>query len=139
MIALMLHNFPEGIATFMTSYSDLSIGISLSLAIMMHNIPEGISIAVPLYYSTGKKGRSILYTFVSALAEPLGAIVAFLFLKKYINMLTISYVLIIVAGIMITISINELFPEAVKYNENKQIKLGMFLGVVIILLNHFLF
>lgn len=139
MIALMLHNFPEGIATFMTSYSDLSIGISLSLAIMMHNIPEGISIAVPLYYSTGKKGRGILYTFISALAEPLGAIVAFLFLKQYINMLTISYVLIIVAGIMITISINELFPEAIKYNERKQIKLGMLLGVVIILINHFLF
>lgn len=139
MIALMLHNFPEGIATFMTSYSDLSIGISLSLAIMMHNIPEGISIAVPLYYSTGKKGRGILYTFISALAEPLGAIVAFLFLKQYINMLTISYVLIIVAGIMITISINELFPEAIKYNESKQIKLGMLLGVVVILINHFLF
>lgn len=139
MIALMLHNFPEGIATFMTSYSDLSIGISLSLAIMMHNIPEGISIAVPLYYSTGKKGRGILYTFISALAEPLGAIVAFLFLKQYINMLTISYVLIIVAGIMITISINELYPEAIKYNERKQIKLGMLLGVVIILINHFLF
>ena len=139
MIALMLHNFPEGIATFMTSYSDLSIGISLSLAIMMHNIPEGISIAVPLYYSTGKKGRGILYTFISALAEPLGAIVAFLFLKQYINMLTISYVLIIVAGIMITISINELFPEAIKYNERKQIKLGMLLGVVIILINHLLF
>lgn len=139
MIALMLHNFPEGIATFMTSYSDLSIGISLSLAIMMHNIPEGISIAVPLYYSTGKKGRGILYTFISALAEPLGAIVAFLFLKQYINMLTISYVLIIVAGIMITISINELYPEAIKYNESKQIKLGMLLGVVVILINHFLF
>ena len=139
MIALMLHNFPEGIATFMTSYSDLSIGISLSFAIMMHNIPEGISIAVPLYYSTGKKGRGILYTFISALAEPLGAIVAFLFLKQYINMLTISYVLIIVAGIMITISINELFPEAIKYNESKQIKLGMLLGVVVILINHFLF
>ena len=139
MIALMLHNFPEGIATFMSSYNDLSIGISLSLAIMMHNIPEGISIAVPLYYSTGKKGRGILYTFISALAEPLGAIVAFLFLKQYINMLTISYVLIIVAGIMITISINELFPEAIKYNESKQIKLGMLLGVVVILINHFLF
>ena len=139
MIALMLHNFPEGIATFMTSYSDLSIGISLSFAIMMHNIPEGISIAVPLYYSTGKKGRGILYTFISALAEPLGAIIAFLFLKEYINMLTISYVLIIVAGIMITISINELFPEAIKYNERKQIKLGMILGVAVILINHFLF
>ena len=139
MIALMLHNFPEGIATFMTSYSDLSIGISLSFAIMMHNIPEGISIAVPLYYSTGKKGRGILYTFISALAEPLGAIIAFLFLKEYINMLTISYVLIIVAGIMITISINELFPEAIKYNERMQIKLGMILGVVVILINHFLF
>ena len=138
MIALMLHNFPEGIATFMTSYSDLSIGISLSFAIMMHNIPEGISIAVPLYYSTGKKGRGILYTFISALAEPLGAIIAFLFLKEYINMLTISYVLIIVAGIMITISINELFPEAIKYNERMQIKLGMILGVVVILINHFL-
>lgn len=139
MFALMLHNFPEGIATFMTSYSDLNIGISLSLAIMMHNIPEGISIAVPLYYSTGKKGRGILYTFISALAEPFGAIVAYMFLKNYINMLTISCVLIIVAGIMITISINELYPEATKYNYKTQINLGLIVGVVLVAINHFVF
>jgi len=139
MIALALHNFPEGIATFMTSYSDLSLGLSLAIAIMMHNIPEGISIAVPLYYATGKKGKGILYSFISGLAEPLGAIVTYIFLKKYINMITISYVLILVAGIMISLAINELYPEAIKYSKKKQVNLGLLLGFLLVIINHIIF
>ena len=139
MIALMIHNFPEGIATFMTAYNDLSMGISLGIAIMLHNIPEGISIGVPIYYSTGSKGRGLLYSFISGLAEPLGALMAFIVLKRFINDVTISMVLILVAGIMITLAIDEMLPEANKYQKHKQNIFGLILGLILVLINVLLF
>lgn len=139
MLALMLHNLPEGIATFMSAYQDMSLGISLGIAIMMHNIPEGISIAVPIYYATSKKSSAIKKTFISGLAEPLGAILAYIFLSKYITNELISIVLIFVAGIMISLSINELLPQAMEYKENKYIYLGLIVGVGVILIQHFVF
>lgn len=139
MIALMLHNFPEGIATFIGSIEDVNLGLKLSLAIMFHNIPEGISIAVPIYYATKSKKKALFNTFLSGLAEPLGAFLAFVFLKNYINDLMISIVLLFVAGIMITLSINEMLPKALSYKENKFIYLGLIIGVILILLNHFIF
>ncbi len=138
MLALMLHNFPEGIATFMASYQDISLGITLGIAIMMHNIPEGIAIAIPIYYSTNSKGLAIKHTLISGLSEPVGAIIAFLFLSKYISIITISYVLLFVAGIMVTLSINELLKEALSYKKEKMVILGILLGVIVILINHFL-
>ena len=139
MIALMLHNFPEGIATFMASYNDLSAGISLGIAIMLHNIPEGISISVPIYYATGSKKRGVIYSLISGLAEPLGAILAFIVLKNYINDVTIALVLVIVAGIMITISINEMLPEVNSYNKKNISILGMIIGVLLVIVNLLLF
>ena len=139
MIALMLHNFPEGIATFIGSIEDVNLGLKLSLAIMFHNIPEGISIAVPIYYATKSKKKALFNTFLSGLAEPLGAFLAFVFLKNYINDLMISIVLLFVAGIMITLSINEMLPKALSYKENKFIYLGLIIGVILILMNHFIF
>ena len=139
MIALIIHNFPEGIATFMGSMEDASLGIKLGIAIMFHNIPEGISIAVPIYYATGSKKKAILHTFLSGIAEPLGAILAFIFLKNYINSLMISIILLFVAGIMITLSIEEMLPKAISYKEHKYIYIGLVIGILIILLNHFLF
>ncbi len=138
MFALMMHNFPEGIATFMSAYKDINLGISLSIAIMMHNIPEGISIAVPIYYSTGSKRRGVMYSFISGLAEPLGAVLTFIIFRNYITDITLSIVLIFVAGIMITLSINELLPEALKYNKKKNMIIGLILGGVVVLINHFL-
>ena len=139
MIALMLHNFPEGIATFISSMNDISLGIKLSISIMFHNIPEGISIAVPIYYATKSKKKAIFHTFLSGFAEPLGAFLAFLFLKNYITNTMISMVLLFVAGIMITLSINEMLPKALSYKENRYIYLGLILGIILILINHFLF
>ncbi len=139
MLALIIHNFPEGIATFMTAYSDISMGISLGIAIMLHNIPEGISIAVPIYYATGNKKRGLLYSLISGLAEPLGAIMAYLILKRYINNITISLVLIFVAGIMISLAINEMLPESNKYNKRVHNLVGLVLGVVLVIINVLLF
>ena len=135
MIALMLHNLPEGIATFMSSYKNINLGIKLSIAIMLHNIPEGISIAVPIYYATKNKKDAIKKTFISGLAEPLGALLAFIFFHKYITYKLISIILIFVAGIMITLSIDELLPKAIRYEESKYLKVGIIIGVIIIIIN----
>lgn len=139
MIALMVHNFPEGIATFMSSYQDINLGIKIAIAIMLHNIPEGISIAIPIYYATRSKKKALKMTFISSLAEPLGAIVCYIFLKKSINNITISIVLILVAGIMITLAIHELLPEAKKYHEDKMLMVGIVSGVLLMFINIFVF
>lgn len=129
----------EGIATFMTSYNDLSMGLSLGIAIALHNIPEGIGIAVPIYYATGKKSRGVLLSFISGLAEPLGAIMAYLILKNFINDRLISITLIFVAGIMITLAIEEMLPETNKYNKHIQNIIGLISGLILVLINLFVF
>ena len=134
-IILVIHNIPEGIATFMSSYKDLNLGISLTIAIMLHNIPEGICIAVPIYYSTKNKFLALKYTLISGLSEPLGAIIAFIFLKNYINDITIAIILIFVAGMMITLAINEIFPEAKRYNNDKYIIIGLILSIITVFLS----
>ena len=139
MIALMVHNFPEGIATFMASYNDLSTGISLGIAIMLHNIPEGISIAVPVYYATNKRSRGLTLSLISGLAEPLGAILAYVLLKDYINETLVSVVLMFVAGIMTTLAINEMIPEVNKYNNKRLSIIGMIIGAILVLVNLILF
>ncbi len=138
MLTLMLHNFPEGIATFIGSISDATLGIKLSLSIMFHNIPEGISIAVPIYYATKSKKKAIFNTFLSGFAEPIGALLAYIFLKKYINDIMISIILLFVAGLMITLAINEMLPKALSYKNNNYIYIGLFTGIILVLLNHFL-
>lgn len=135
MIVLILHNLPEGIATFLSSYHSTSLGIKLSLAIMLHNIPEGISIAVPIYYATKSRKKAIIATIISGLSEPLGAILAFLFLKRFVSDVMISIVLIVVAGLMITLSIQEMFPKVVKYNERKYLYLGLIIGTILVIIN----
>ncbi len=139
MIALMLHNFPEGIATFLSSYQDINLGLKLGMAIMLHNIPEGISIAVPIYYATKVKFKAIKEATISGLAEPMGALLAFLVLKNFITDDFISIILLIVAGIMITISIEEIYPHIAKYKERKYFILGFIIGLIIIVINHYFF
>lgn len=139
MLALILHNLPEGIATFMSSYKDMSMGIKLAIAIAFHNIPEGISIAVPIYYATNSKKEAIFKTFLSGIAEPIGAILAYIFLSKYITDSLISLILILVGGIMITLAIEGIYPKAKKYNLNKFLYLGIFIGFGLVLFNYFMF
>lgn len=136
MIALMLHNFPEGIATYISGYQDTSLGISIALAIALHNIPEGIAIAMPIYYSTKKRSKAFLYTFISGISEPLGALISYLFLKPYINDFILSIVFALVAGIMIYISFAELIPEAKSYNHNLVYIVSLILGICIMPLSH---
>lgn len=139
MLALICHNFPEGIATFMSSYKDMNMGIKLGIAIAFHNIPEGITIAVPIYYATHSKKEAILKTFLSGIAEPIGALIAYIFLSKYITDSLISLILILVGGIMITLAIEGILPKAKKYNLNKYLYLGIIIGLILGLFNYFMF
>lgn len=139
MIAIILHNIPEGIATFMASSVDRSLGLSLALAISLHNIPEGISISVPIYYATKNKGKALFYTFISGISEPFGALLAYLFLSPFITDLWMGCLFAIIAGIMMHISIYELLPTSKKYNLPK-ITLTLFLiGALFMVISHFLF
>lgn len=136
MLAMALHNFPEGIATFMAGYNDLSLGISISLAIALHNIPEGISVAMPIYYATGSKKKAILFTFWSGIAEPLGALLAFLVLRPYINDVVLGASFALVAGIMLYISFEELLPSSRSYGHQRLALIATFVGICIMPLSH---
>lgn len=131
MIALMLHNLPEGIATFMAGYQDINLGISITIAIALHNIPEGISIAVPIYYATGKKSKAFGYAMLSGLSEPLGAILTAVVLWKFINEQTLGFLFGIIGGIMVYIALNELIPTANSIPSQTPVLIGVFLGIMI--------
>ena len=128
--AVIFHNIPEGIATFMATNSNINLGLSLTIAIAMHNIPEGISIAVPIYYATKNKLLAFKYTLISALSEPFGALLTYLFLQKYITNNIMGYLFAIIAGIMLHISICELLKTALKYNNKKLVKLFFTIGIL---------
>lgn len=138
MIVLILHNFPEGITTFITSYHDLNIGLSIAIAIMLHNIPEGVAIAVPIYCSTKSKKKALLKTFLSGISEPIGALFAFIFLKNYINDVLIAFLLIVVCAIMITLSIEKLIPEAINRKSDKSLKMGFIIGIIVLFVSLFI-
>ncbi len=139
MIALIIHNFPEGIATFMTTLSDASLGIPITIAIALHNIPEGISIALPIFYATGSVKKALGHTFISGIAEPLGAILTFLFFKKYINDIFLGCLYSIIAGIMIYISIEELLPATKEYKNKKIVNYGFIIGILFMIIIHLIF
>lgn len=126
-ISLLLHNIPEGIAVFMSAYNNIKIGFKMCFSIMCHNIPEGIQISVPLYYSGESRGRVVLLTLISSLAEPIGALLSYVFLKDYFNELFISFILIFVSGLMISLSVNEIYNEIKFYN----LKIYKIIGILI--------
>lgn len=117
MIAIILHNIPEGIVTFIVSNKNLMLGLSICMAIALHNIPEGISIAIPIYYSTKSKKKAILYTLLASLSEPIGAILTGLFLINYVNDMVLGLLFAFIAGIMIQISSAKLLPTGNSYNK----------------------
>lgn len=111
-LAIGIHNFPEGIATFMSAIQDPNVGIAIAIAVAIHNIPEGIAVAVPIYFATGNRKKAFKLSFISGLAEPVGAIVAFLILMPFLNDIMFGVIFAAVAGIMVFISLDELLPAA---------------------------
>ena len=138
MVAIVLHNVPEGIATFITSTNNLKLGLTITIAIALHNIPEGISIAVPIYHSTNNKLKAFLYALLSGMSEVLGSILAYLFLAPLINDHVMAALYAIIAGIMIHISVYELIPGAYKESTLKNVLRYFMIGFGVMILSHIL-
>jgi ZIP family zinc transporter len=128
-IAITVHNFPEGLATFISGVSQPKLGIAIAVAI--HNIPEGIAVSIPVYCATGSRRKAFGMSLLSGLTEPLGAVLAFLFLAPYINDFIFGLLFAAIAGIMIFISFDELLPTARKYGEHHLSILGLIVGMMI--------
>lgn len=128
-MAIGIHNFPEGIATFMAALSDPKLGVPIAVAIAIHNIPEGIAVAVPIYFATGSRKKAFGYSFLSGLAEPLGAFIGFLVLIVLYNGAIMGIFLGGVAGIMVFVSLDELLPAAREYGEPHLAIYGVIAGM----------
>lgn len=130
-IAIAVHNFPEGIATFMSGLQSVGTGVAIALAVAIHNIPEGIAVSVPIYAATGSRRKAFWLSFASGLAEPVGAISCYAVLMPYLSPVVMQLVFGAVAGIMIYISLDELLPAAREYGENHIAMYGLIAGMVI--------
>ncbi|MFP4478914.1 MAG: zinc transporter ZupT [Candidatus Izemoplasmatales bacterium] len=132
-LAIAIHNFPEGLATFMATIESPTLGISIGIAIAIHNIPEGIAVSVPIYYATGDKKKALKYSFLSGFSEPIGAVVGyFLLVLIFGNSQGVMGVVFAgVAGIMVYISLDELLPTAEKYGEHHLAIYGLIAGMIV--------
>ncbi len=138
-LAVAIHNFPEGLATFISALQDPSIAIPIAVAIAIHNIPEGIAVSVPIYYATGDKKKAFKYSFLSGLSEPLGALVGYLILMPFLNDVLFGVIFAGIAGIMVFISLDELLPTAQEYGEIHLAIYGLIAGMAIMALSLLLF
>ncbi len=128
-LAIGIHNFPEGLATFVSAYNDVSLGISVTIAIAIHNIPEGISVAVPISFATNNKRKAFLISLSSGLAEPIGALLGHLILLPFLNTFIMGILFAIVSGIMVYISLDELLPSAEKFGHHHLSIYGLIAGM----------
>ena len=138
-VAIAIHNFPEGLATFLTALQDLKLGLPIAVAIAIHNIPEGIAVSVPIYHATGSKRKAFKFSFLSGLAEPLGALFGFLILLPFMNDMVFGFLFAAVAGIMVFISIDNLLPAAREYGEPHLSLYGLMGGMAVMAVSLLLF
>ena len=129
-VVVAIHNFPEGIASFITSLRSLSLAIPTVLAIALHNIPEGIAVSVPIYHATGSRERAFLYSLLSGIAEPLGALVGYIILIPFMNDVVFGILYALIAGIMIFISFDQLIPTSNEYGKHSLSIIGLITGMV---------
>ncbi|WP_010664443.1 zinc transporter ZupT [Marinilabilia salmonicolor] len=138
-LAIGIHNFPEGLATFTAAMNDPNLGIAIAVAIAIHNIPEGIAVSVPVYYATGNKKKAFTLSFLSGLSEPIGAIIGYILLMQFMSPLVFGIVFAAVAGIMVFISIDELLPAAQEYGEHHLSIYGLIAGMGVMALSLLMF
>lgn len=131
-IAICVHNFPEGMATFLTATQNLTLGLSVAVAIAIHNIPEGIAVALPIYHVTGKKRYAMLYAALSGITEPIGALIGMLLFGLFLPQIMVGMLLAAVAGIMIYLSFDTLLPLAREYGNWHLAMVGIFAGMLFI-------
>jgi ZIP family zinc transporter len=130
-LGIFIHNFPEGMATFVGTLQSIKLGIFLAFAIALHNIPEGIAVAIPIYTSTGSKKKAFIWSSLSGVSEPIGALVVGLILYPFINDFLLGAMLAIVGGFMIYISLDELLPASQSLGSKHQPILGILIGMII--------
>lgn len=138
-LAIGIHNFPEGLATFVSAQQTPEVAIPIVFAIALHNIPEGIAVAGPIYQATGSRGKSLGYAFVSGLAEPLGALIGWLVLMPVMNDTVFGLLFAAVAGIMVFISLDELLPAARAYGHHHLSIYGLIAGMAVMAVSLLLF
>jgi len=134
-LAIGIHNFPEGLATFTAAISNPELGIAIAIAIAIHNIPEGIAVSVPVYYATGSRKKAFTLSFLSGLSEPVGAIIGYLILMPFMSEAVFGILFASVAGIMVFISLDELLPAAREYGEHHLSIYGMLAGMAVMALS----
>ncbi len=138
-LAVAIHNFPEGLATFISGLQAPSIAIPIVVAIAIHNIPEGIAVSVPIYYATGNRKKAFWYSFLSGLAEPVGALIGYLILMPFMSGVMFGIVFASVAGIMVYISLDELLPSAREYGKGHLAIYGLVAGMGLMAVSLLLF
>lgn len=134
-LGIAIHNFPEGLAVFMSSLSSIRLGIVLALAIALHNIPEGLAVAMPIFYATKSKRKTFWYSFLSGFAEPIGAVVGVLILMPILTPAVLYFSLAIVAGIMVFISFDELLPLSCEGEGYHLAIAGILIGMLVMALS----
>lgn len=130
-VAIAIHNFPEGLATFVSAFQDPKVAIPIVVAIAIHNVPEGIAVSVPIYQATNSRKKAFLFSFVSGLAEPIGALIGWLILMPIMTDVVFGVIFAAVAGIMVFISIDELLPASREYGEHHLSIYGMVAGMIL--------
>lgn len=138
-LAIAIHNFPEGLATFVSALQDPEVAIPIVVAIAIHNIPEGIAVSVPIYYATGSRKKALGYSFASGLTEPVGALLGYLLLMPFMSDTVFGLLFASVAGIMVFISLDELLPAARQYGKHHLSIYGMVGGMMLMGLSLYLF
>ncbi len=134
-LAIGIHNFPEGLATFLAALKDPSLGLAIGVAIALHNIPEGISVSVPIYFATGKRRRAFIYSLISGVAEPAGALIGYMLLKPFLSSTLMGALFGGVGGIMVYISLDELLPTSRAYGKGHDSLYGLLAGLAVMALS----
>lgn len=138
LLVISAHNVPEGMVTFFSALHDPNLGLVIAVAIAVHNIPEGISVAIPVYYATGSRWQAFLTSFVSALAEPIGAILGYAVLHNFLDGPVLGIVFGLIAGMMVALSLDELLPFARKYSKGHETQYGIFSGMLVMAISLYL-
>lgn len=138
-LAIGIHNFPEGMATFTAALTERELGIAIAVAIAIHNIPEGIAVSVPIYQATNNRRKAFWLSLSSGLAEPVGALLGYLVLMPFLNPLVFGILFAMVAGIMVFISIDELLPAAHEFGEHHWSVYGFIAGMAVMAVSLLLF
>ena len=134
-VEICIHNFPEGMATFLTTTQNVTLGLSVAFAIAIHNIPEGIAVALPIYHVTGKKRYAMLYAALSGITEPIGALVGMFIFGLFVPHVMVGFLMASVAGIMTYISFDTLLPLAKEYGNWHLSIVGIISGILFIWLS----